>query len=35
VRYDWHKAAKLAAKNGFPDWNDVLTTGWPGAEGLF
>jgi predicted phosphodiesterase len=35
VRYDWDKAAKLAVKNGFPAWSDVLTTGWPGAEGLF
>jgi predicted phosphodiesterase len=35
VRYDWHKSAKLAVKNGFPKWSDVLTTGWPGAEGLF
>jgi putative phosphoesterase len=35
VRYDWDKTAKQAAKNGFPQWHDVITTGWPGADGLF
>ena len=35
VPYDWEKAARLASRNGFPQWRDVLTTGWPGAEGLF
>lgn len=35
VVYDWHATAKMAAKHGFPQWTDVLTTGWPGADGLF
>jgi putative phosphoesterase len=35
VSYDWDKAAKQAAKHGFAQWADVLTTGWAGADGLF
>jgi predicted phosphodiesterase len=35
VSYDWHEAARIAATHGFPQWKDVLTTGWPGADGLF
>jgi len=35
VPYDHFAAARQAAANGFPQWRDVLTTGWAGTDGLF
>ncbi|WP_322049515.1 metallophosphoesterase family protein [Paraburkholderia sp. J67] len=28
VEYDWHEAAKVAARNGRPDWETALRTGY-------
>jgi putative phosphoesterase len=35
VPYDWSAAARTAAANGFPKWQEPLETGWAGPEGLF
>jgi putative phosphoesterase len=35
VPYDHFAAARQAAANGFPQWRDVLVTGWAGTDGLF
>lgn len=35
VEYDHHKAAQLAADNGFLPWKQALATGWTDAAGLF
>jgi len=34
VGYDWDGAAQQARDNGFPEWAEVLTTGWAGPEVL-
>jgi predicted phosphodiesterase len=35
VPYDHVAAARQAEANGFPQWRNVLMTGWAGAGGLF
>ena len=35
VPYDHFGAARQAEANGFPQWCEVLVTGWAGAAGLF
>jgi predicted phosphodiesterase len=35
VPYDNFGAARQAEANGFPQWREVLVTGWAGAAGLF
>ncbi len=34
VPYDHQAAAQLAAKQGFRNWTEALTTGWAGPDGL-
>ncbi|MDR3473805.1 MAG: metallophosphoesterase family protein [Devosia sp.] len=35
IPYDHEAAGRQAVRHGFPQWTEVLTTGWAGAEGLF
>jgi len=35
VPYDHAAASRQAVENGFPRWQEALTTGWASAEGLF
>ena len=35
VEYDHHAAGRQAVENGFPAWQEALSTGWADAHGLF
>lgn len=35
IPYDHAAAARQALQHGYPLWHAALSTGWPGAEGLF